>query len=160
AQESRLSGTTILDLTPGVVGAAKRCYTELSHGGGNGGRYLGLAILNRLDKPWQIFPLARALAWQPDATLVANPHLGIIGLRLLQDPDRLTGAVQAGNPRGKMSAHLVDFDRLRGLVARYVECAEGLTDEIDMRRDSEWGEMQLRSRTAMREALDEDRLET
>ncbi len=59
-----------------------------------------------------------------------------------------------------MSAHLVDFDRLRELIGRYIECAEGLLGEIDLRRDSQWGEAMLRSRGKMRDALEEDRLET
>src|SRR5260370_24788700 len=59
-----------------------------------------------------------------------------------------------------MSSHLVDFDRLRELTGRYVECAEGLLGEIDLRRDSEWGEALLRSRGKMRDTLEEDRLET
>jgi len=159
-RDEKLSGSVIVDLSPAIITEAKRCYDLLSAGSGVETRLFAVAILNRLDKPWHIFRLARALSWKRDATLVSNTELAVIGQRLLHDLDVTAHAVDIANPKGRMSAHLVDFDRLRELTGRYIECAEGLLGEIDLRRDSEWGEAMLRSRGKMRDALEEDRLET
>ena len=159
-RDEKMPGTMILDLSPPVVTETKRRYDLLSTGSGAETRLFALAILNRLDKPWQIFRLARALSWKRDATLVANTELAVIGQRLLHELDTAANAVNAANPKGRMSSHLVDFDRLRLLVGRYIECSEGLLGEIDLRRDSAWGEAMLRSRGKMRDALEKDRLET
>jgi hypothetical protein len=156
----RTAGTMILDLSPAIVTEAKRIYDQLSEGGGVETKLFVLAILNRLDKPWHIFRLARALSWQRDATMVAHSELAVIGQRLLHYLDLMATMIDAANPRGRMSSHLVDFDRLRELVGRYVECAEGMLGEIDLRRDSEWGEAILRSRGKMRDTFEEDRMET
>lgn len=159
-RDEKMPGSMILDLSPSIVTETKRCYDLLSAGSGVETRLFALAILNRLDKPWHIFRLARALSWKRDATLVSNTELAVIGQRLLHELDTTANAVNAANPKGRMSSHLVDFDRLRVLVGRYIECSEGLLGEIDLRRDSAWGEAMLRSRGKMRDALEKDRLET
>jgi hypothetical protein len=158
-RDDKMAGSMILDLSPTMVTETKRCYDILSDGDGSETRLFALAILNRLDKPWHIFRLARTLSWKRDATLVSNTELAVIGQRTLHDLDMTANAVDIGNPKGRMSAHLVDFDRLRALVGRYLECAEGLLGEIDLRRDSAWGEAMLRSRGKMRDALERDRLD-
>jgi hypothetical protein len=159
-QSEKMAGSMILDLSPAMVTETKRCYDVLNDGDGSETRLFALAILNRLDKPWHIFRLARTLSWKRDATLVSNTELAVIGQRILHDLDVTATAVDIGNPKSRMSAHLVDFDRLRILVGRYLECAEGLLGEIDLRRDSAWGEAMMRSRGKMRDALEKDRLDS
>jgi hypothetical protein len=161
-RDGKMPESVILDLSAPIVTETKRCYERLSEGDADGSetRLLALAILNRLDKPWHIFRLARALSWKRDASLVSNTELAVIGQRILHDLDMTASIIDSCNPRGRMSAHLVDFDRLHALVARYVDCAEGLLGEIDLRRDSAWGEAMLRSRGRMRDALERDRLES
>jgi hypothetical protein len=148
-----------VDLPPDVVSVAKRHYVILAASNVTVTRYFALAILNRLEKPWLIFRFTRALALQRDATIVANTEFGGLGERLLEELERTATEVDAANPRGRMSAHLADFDKVRMLVGRYIDCTEGVLNEIDLRRDSAWGETMLRSRSRMREALDEDRLQ-
>lgn len=155
-----VSGERLTDLPSGVVNIAKHHYGILAASTVTVTRYFALAILNRLEKPWLVFRFTRALALQRDATIVANTEFGSIGERLLEDLERNAAEVDAANPKGRMSAHLVDFGRLHTLVARYIDCAEGVLNEIDLRRDSPWGETMLRSRARMREALDEDRLQS
>jgi hypothetical protein len=159
-RDAVLVGGRLIDLTNDVVNVAKQHYGILAARENiTVTRYFALAILNRLEKPWLIFRFTRALALQRDATIVANTEFGGIGERLLADLERAAAMVDAANPKGRMSAHLADFDRLRGLVGRYIDCAEGVLNEIDLRRDSAWGETMLRSRARMREALEEDRLQ-
>jgi hypothetical protein len=153
-------GDRLIDLPSDVVNIAKHHYGILAASNITVTRYFALAILNHLEKPWLIFRFTRALSLQRDATIVANTEFGSIGERLLEDLERTAATVDAANPKGRMSAHLADFDKLRALVGRYIECAEGVLNEIDLRRDSAWGETMLRSRGRMREALEEDRLQS
>jgi hypothetical protein len=157
-RDGALAGDRLIDLPTQVVTVAKHHYGILAGSTVMVTRYFALAILNRLEKPWLIFRFTRALALQRDATIVAGTEFGSIGERLLEDLERTAAAVDAANPRDRLSAHLVDFELLRELVGRYVDCAEGVLNEIDLRRDSPWGETMLRSRSRMREALGEDRL--
>jgi hypothetical protein len=151
-------GDRLIDLTPDAVNVAKQHYLVLAASNVVVTRYFALAILNRLDKPWLIFRFTRALALQRDATIVVSTEFGPIGERLLDALERTASEVDSANPKGKMSAHLVDFAKLLALVTHYVDCAEGVLNEIDLRRDSPWGETMLRSRSRMRDALEEDRL--
>jgi hypothetical protein len=151
-------GGMIRDLPADVVNIAKNHYRILAASNVIVTRYFALAIMNRLERPWLIFRFTRALALQRDATIVANTEFGGIGARLVEDLERTAALVDIANPKGRMAADLVDFDGLRSLAERYVDCAEGVLTEIDLRRDSAWGEAVLRSRARMREALGEDRL--
>jgi CheY-like chemotaxis protein len=149
----------VADLSPPLVSEAKKCYTKLGDGG-VAGRLFVLAILNRLDKPWQIFRLARALSWKRDATVVSRTELAVIGDRLFFNLDDTALAVDNATAKLKTAAAgAIDLDPIIALVARYTDTDEGLLKETDIRRDSPWGAALLRARAKMCTALDEDRLQ-
>jgi DNA-binding response OmpR family regulator len=147
----------IADLSPTLVGEAKKCYTKLGEGG-VAGRLFVIAILNRLEKPWQIFRLTRALSWNRDASVVSGTELRVIGDRLLFDLSYIATAVDTVIAKTRTRAWPIDFDAILKLVARYCDAGEGLLSEIDIKRDSPWGEALLSARGKMCRALEEERL--
>lgn len=147
----------IAELSPALVSEAKKCYTKLGEGG-VAGRLFVMAILNRLEKPWQIFRLARALSWNRDAAVVSGTELGVIGDRLFFNLDDIAVTVDTATANIRTNTTPIDFEGMLGLVARYTDTDEGLLKEIDIRRDSPWGVALLHARAKMCRALEEDRL--
>lgn len=158
-RETGSTSLRIADLSPRLVSEAKRCYTQLGDRS-MAGQLFALAILNHLDKPWQIFRLARALSWKKEPAAVSHTELDhLIGDRVLLDLDDTAIAVNAVTTIATKAATAINFEDLAALVARYVETEGEMLWQIDLRRDSPWGASLLRSRSRMCAALDEDRLQ-
>jgi CheY-like chemotaxis protein len=147
----------VSEMTPALVSEAKRCYAKLGEGG-VAGRLFVLAVLNRLDKPWQIFRLARALSWNRDASAVSGTELSVIGDRLFFVLDSTATAVDLATAKLRPSPPSSEVERLLALVARYADLDEGLINETTIRRNSPWGLALGRARDKMNLGLGEERL--
>jgi hypothetical protein len=115
--------------------------------------------MNRLERPWYVLRLGRALAWKPTEALLQDTELGIIGQRLIHDIQVLVREIEGSMPshlgRGSQ-AH--DYARLHRLISRYIESSEGMLSEFGFRRDSGWGEHILQTRAVLGRALGQGRL--
>jgi hypothetical protein len=150
----------IAELDDARVAEVKDRYLALAETLGPDTRWFILAIMNRLEKPWQILRLAQALGWTRDADVVRNAELTAICERLiamLVDVAEQTSAATA--EKTALSSGSVDYAELRRLVARYAGLADGLNVEVDFRRDSIWGAEIMRSRAKMRSSFDAERLQ-
>lgn len=153
----RLDGGRISELTPDIVTEAKVHYLSLSESYGMTSRYLALSLLNRLNEPWQILRIGRALSWKPNDALVRDTEFGVVGTRLILEVRRLSNEiVLAAEPR---RGQLVDCERLSLCVGRYMNAVEGLVGEFGFRRDSDWGEAIMQSRVTAAGALGQDLLD-
>jgi DNA-binding response OmpR family regulator len=148
----------IAELSPSLVTETTKYYTKLGEGG-IAGRLFVVAILNRLEKPWQIFRVPRSLSLNREASVVSGTELAVIGDRLLSDLGEFANAVDAATREIGATASPIDYAGLQALVARYIDGDEGLRQEINIRRDSNWGAALMQTRARMRVALDEDRLQ-
>lgn len=151
------SKPSIAELTPPLVIEAKQCYAKIGDGG-VAGRLFVVAVLNCLEKPWQIFRLVRALSRNRDASVVSGTELGVIGDRLIFDIDTVVSAIDTATAKLRMRAASADLEKILALIALYADTNEGFLTEIDIRRDSLWGVALLRARARMGNALDESRL--
>lgn len=153
----RLDGGRISELTPDSVTEIKAHYVSISETHGMSSRYLALALLNRLSHPWHIMRIGRALSWKPNDALVHDTEFGIVGTRLILEIRRLSNEiVLAAEPR---SGQPLDCERLGLCVERYMNAVEGVVDAFGFRRESDWGEAIMQSRTAAAGALDGDLLD-
>jgi DNA-binding response OmpR family regulator len=148
----------IADLTPRLVSEAKKCYASLGDGGVAGQLFV-LAILNRLDKPWQVLRLVRAVLWKRGASAASRSELLVIGDLLFFDLDGTALAVDNATAKLKTVPGPINVEHIIALVARYVDADEGLLREADLRGDSSWDVALLRARARMCAALDENRLQ-
>jgi hypothetical protein len=147
----------IADLSPRLVDNAKKCYVRLGEGG-VAGRLFVIAIMNRLDKPWQIFRLAHALSWHGDASVLSGTELSIIGDRLVADLNCIAATVDEAVTKTCTTSAPFDFDGMSKLVERYCEANEGVVGEIQIPSDSSWGEALHGAQAKMVGALAQERL--
>jgi hypothetical protein len=150
-----LSGRGIVELAPEAVTAASQHYRAISDAHGMDSRYLALALLNRLDRPWHILRLGRALSWKQNDSLVRDTEFGAVGERLIIDLQRATRDIIA---QADQRAGLPDLARLAAGISGYMDDAEGLLGEFGFRRDSAWGEAILQTRVALANAVGRDLL--
>ena len=153
AAYGKLEGRRIVEFMPDAVTAAKQNYVALSESHGMDARYLALAILNRLDQPWHILRLGRALSWKPDESMLRDTEFGVVGERLVSDLQRSArDAAALAARRGDAP----DIDRLAAALAAYMRDAEGLLGEFNFRRGSAWGDRILDTRAMLAAAFSND----
>jgi hypothetical protein len=152
-------GRRMLDFSPDAVTAAKQQYLRFAEMAGFDSRYFALGLMNRLERPWYVLRLGRALSWKPTDALLQDTELGIVGQRLIRDIEALVHELEGLMPsrRGR-SPQAADYGRLHQIMSRYIETSEGMLSEFGFRRDSDWGEQILETRGALSRALDQDRL--
>jgi hypothetical protein len=152
-------GRRILDFHADTVTAAKQQYLHFAEVAGFDSRYFALGLMNRLERPWFVLRLGRALSWKPTDALLQDTELGIVGKRLIHDIEALVRELENLMPsrRGR-SSQAADYGRLYEIMARYIETSEGMLSEFGFRRDSDWGEQILETRAQLSRALAEDRL--
>ncbi|HKX09137.1 MAG TPA: hypothetical protein VJN67_13140 [Stellaceae bacterium] len=156
---NQAEGRRIIDFTADAVTAAKQQYLRFAEVAGFDSRYFALGLMNRMDRPWFVLRLGRALSWKPTDALLQDTELGIVGQRLIHDIEALVRELETLMPsrRGR-SPQAADYARLYATMSRYIENSEGMLSEFGFRRDSDWGEQILETRAALSRALDEDRL--
>jgi hypothetical protein len=146
-------GQRLIDLGPETVTEAKLQYLRLGDAFGLEARYFALALLNRLERPWAILRLGRALSWKPNDSMVRDTEFGIVGERLIADLQQqardIVGLAQAREARHKLA-------QLKAWLADYIGNAEGLLGEFGFRRDSVWGEAILKTRADIARAVGAD----
>lgn len=150
------AGRHILDLTPEAVTEAKQQYIRITESFGLEARYFALALLNKLERPWQVLRLGRALSWKQNDSLVRDTEFGIIGERLIAELQVVTRelCMIAANKTAS------DLAALNAQITRYIDDSEGLLGEFGFRRDSAWGEAILQTRVAVAQAIGRDFLDT
>jgi len=152
-------GRRISDFSADTVTAAKQQYLRFAEVAGFDSRYFALGLMARLEHPWFVLRLGRALSWKPTDALLQDTELGIIGQRLIHDIDVIVREIEGLMPshRGR-SPKNADYSRLHRMMSRYIEHSEGMLSEFGFRRDSDWGGHILGTRAALSRALGRDRL--
>jgi len=145
----RLPPRPINDLSENFVNDLKNIYDEFSGTVPDGAEYAVAMMLGRLAHPWQILRLARAFSWKSDDSLVSRTELAVVGELLLDDVDDI---VQAAKQE-------IDGDQLIRQLQEFVALFDGITGEIGIRKDGDWGRRLLHARTALA-AVIEHRLRT
>ncbi|MGH7123342.1 MAG: hypothetical protein ACREFI_03145, partial [Stellaceae bacterium] len=149
-RNGQAQGRRILDFSADAVTAAKQQYLHFAEVAGFDSRYFALGLMNRLERPWFVLRLGRALSWKPTDALLQDTELGIVGLRLIRDIETLVRDLEGLMPsrRGR-TPQAADFARLYEAMSRYIETSEGMLSEFGFRRDSDWGEQILETRAAL-----------
>src|SRR5260370_667445 len=63
ARLGQTRGRRILEFSDDTISEAKQQYLRFTDAHGTDARYVALGIMNRLERPWQILRLGRALSW-------------------------------------------------------------------------------------------------
>jgi Glu-tRNA(Gln) amidotransferase subunit E-like FAD-binding protein len=132
-------------------------YTGIPAALGTDTPYFALALLNRLEKPWQIMRVAQALDWKRGAK--RDTELAAICGRLLRMLTQIAEATSAATRKATaLTVTTEDLTELRSLMGRYAETAEALHGVVDFRKDADWAAEIIKSRGKMRVAFAADRL--
>lgn len=159
ARLGQTRGRRILEFSDATISEAKQQYLRFSEAHGTAARYVALGIMNRLERPWQILRLGRALSWKADDAMIQDTELAILGQRLTYDLEVLARDIDALMPSpGRTAAEPTDFQRMQQVLTRYIDNAEQMLGEFGFRRDSAWGERILATRGVLAGALAADRL--
>ncbi|MCP5433193.1 MAG: hypothetical protein H6923_07975 [Alphaproteobacteria bacterium] len=108
--------------------------------------YVPLIVLGRLAHPWEILRVVAKIVRQHNDYLASQTDLRIVGDMLLHDLDSLAHDIEQTDPSR------MDPDEISQKVQLFARLSQGLTHEIDIRRDGPWGQrlVEIRSRLAGR----------
>ncbi len=146
--EGKARGRWLPELGPATSAEAARQYRKVRDAFGVDVGYFALALINRLERPWDILGLGRELAWRQDGSLVRDTEFGAIGRRLLREFEILAREIGglAGNAAGPLAPLLTTLER-------YAEASRALLGEGGFRRGSTWAEEVTEIRGHVVEAL-------
>jgi hypothetical protein len=146
--ESKAKGRWLPEIGPATAAEAARQYRRVRDAHGVDVGYFALALINRLERPWDILQLGRELAWRQEGSLVRDTEFGAVGRRLLREFESLVREVTSLAAAGEGS-----LAPLAGTLERYAEACEALLGEGGFRRGSTWAEEVTETRGAVAEAL-------
>lgn len=133
--KDQLPRKPILNFTPEQVTIVKRHYDRVVTEAPDHEVYLLLALIGRLLQPFPVLKVFRALSRKLDDTLTANSDLGIAGniviTALEKDADAVAEAADA--PRATETDVIAK-------AKRFAAAFKGITSDIGIRRDGEWGQ--------------------
>lgn len=110
--------------------------------------YVGLLVLSRLRRPWEVLRLAAIRATHADEPLFRQQDMAIIGDILLADMEHLALDIASMRPDA------MDTDALLNRLDRFTQMSSGLVREIGSRRDGKWGQRLIKIRQLASDAMD------
>ncbi len=112
--------------------------------------YLALALMGRLEAPWQILRLARKIAMKNDDTMISRTDFSILGERFIKRLEIISSYFQRLRPG------LTDLDELTSLIFEFSELSKGITKEISLLRIGNWGQRLLKARNIISTAIGDE----
>jgi hypothetical protein len=112
--------------------------------------YLALALMGRLEAPWQILRLARKISQKKDDTMISRTDFSILGERLIKRLEVISSYFQRLRPG------LSDLDELKKLIVEFSELSKGITKEIALLRIGNWGQRLLKARNIISTAIGDE----
>lgn len=110
--------------------------------------YVGLLVLSRLRRPWEVLRLAAIRDSRADQLLFRQGDMAIIGDILLADMEHLALDIASVRPDA------MDTDAILNRLDRFTQMSGGLVREIGSRRDGKWGQRLIKIRQLASDAMD------
>lgn len=139
----------ILNFEPKHVTVIKRYYDKIVEEKPGHELYFLLAIMGRLLQPFPILKVIRALSRKLDDTLTSKSDLGIAGDIVISALEEDAEAVAEVGEDKKADEMLV-IEKARRFAAAF----KGITGDIGIRRDGEWGKRMYAARGEVSNAVD------
>lgn len=136
-----LAPRPIITLTTDNVTSIQRFYQKIEKDHPGQELYLLLVMMKRLYQPFPILKVFRALSRKGDDTLMRTTDLSIAGNMVINalEMDGVAVAEQAQKPG-------VTEDELVRKAGRFAAAFKGITTDIGIRRDGEWGQRMYKAR--------------
>jgi hypothetical protein len=110
--------------------------------------YVGLLVLSRLRRPWEVLRLAAIRTSKGDEPLFRQQDMAIIGDILLADMEHMALDIASVRPDA------MDTDAILNRLDRFTQMSSGLVREIGSRRDGKWGQRLIKIRQLASDAMD------
>lgn len=110
--------------------------------------YVGLLVLGRLKRPWEVLRLAAIASARNGAPLFNQSDLGLIGDILLADMENM--ALDIASVRHDS----LDPDSLLNKLDRFTQMSGGLVREIGSKREGKWGQRLIKIRQLASDSMD------
>lgn len=110
--------------------------------------YVGLLVLGRLKRPWEVLRLAAIVSSRSRQPLFSQSDLGLIGDILLADMENMALDIASVRPDN------LDPDALLNKLDRFTQMSGGLVREIGTKRDGKWGQRLIKIRQLASDAMD------
>jgi len=149
AMKRELPHKPIALLTPDSVSTIIRHYTAV--GAENPGKemFLLLIVIGRLLQPFPILKVFRSLSRKGDDSVIRTTDLSIAGDIVISALEQ--DAVEAARVAQDRNSGEEEIVRK---AARFAAAFKGITTDIGIRRDGEWGQRMYKSRNAVAEAVE------
>lgn len=131
-----------------------RVYGELAKEQPDHEAYLLMVVLCRLEQKFELLKVIRSMSPKMDDTLATRTDLKFAGDLVITALENEAEAIAYA----KGAAH--DEDRFMELVRRYAANFKGITGEMGIRREGEWGQRMYSSRTVVSESIERNILAT
>lgn len=110
--------------------------------------YIAVIAMNRLARPCEALRLPLQVTRHTDDTLISKTDMGLVGEILFARMEALKNAIQ-------MTRHpLFDPDMLAEQVKSFTDLSSGITKEIEIKREGEWGKRLLADRAGIGKVMD------
>ena len=116
--------------------------------GGKASAFLVLSIMHRLPKPWNVVGLSGQLLEAEDDHDLKQSSLSLVGERVIEDIE--IDAESLSNLRSGEFDPTAALELLRSFAARQ----KGMTKELGMRKDGDWGKRLLKARGTVSSGLE------
>ena len=130
----------IVNFSEEMVATLKRIYDETYEAAPDEAIYLPFMIMRRLEEPSQILRFVRKVAHQRNDMVISRCELAVFGEVLLAEMEEIAHRVDTQRP-----GH-ADLEVMLADIRRFAHLSKGVTAEIDMRRNGEWGQRLLAAR--------------
>jgi hypothetical protein len=110
--------------------------------------YVGLLVLGRLKRPWEVLRLAAIMGTHTKAPLFNQSDIGLIGDILLADMENMALDIASVRP------DTLDPDALLNKLDRFTQMSGGLVREIGAKREGKWGQRLIKIRQLASDAMD------
>ena len=135
-------------LTDQHVVLIRDVYEELSSRRSELCPYVGLLVLGRLKRPWEVLRLAAITSLRTNAPVFSQADLGLIGDILLADMENMALDIASVRPDN------LDPDSLLNKLDRFTQMSGGLVREIGPKREGKWGQRLIKIRQLASDAMD------
>ena len=130
----------IVNFSEEMVATLKRIYDETYEAAPDEAIYLPFMIMRRLEEPSQILRFVRKVAHQRNDMVISRCELAVFGEVLLAEMEEIAHRVDTQRP-----GH-ADLEVMLADIRRFAHLSKGVTAEIDMHRNGEWGQRLLAAR--------------
>ncbi len=110
--------------------------------------YIIFMVMGRLAKPWQTLRLLGRLTNRSTDTLVAQSDLGTCGSLLFADLDQSVAFFEA------LDISRADLRDVHHQLSYYVSLSQGITAEMNITRDGDWGTLLSHSKARIAEKME------